>query len=250
MLELRNPFTNDLSNILIPSRNEMKNRHILEDRSTIYGCIAALFSDPSTEKFDLVLNEDFQQDVLVACYHIDKSSNNCKQSLTKLFSNVLKQLSIKDREATAGELVKLFGHTLSKQLAPYELEHLSNEDVFFRTQKLADLNGFYRGFGLEVNPIERSDHIATQSEFLSFLIIKEFLALSNSNQDNIEVCHNACLSFLKEHFIDWVEIFSDNLIKVSRTGLYSDIGQFLKEFLSREKLLIAEEGAIDTGSIR
>ena len=232
---------------LIPSRKLMKNRKLLEARSTIYGCIASLFSDPNSEKFDLIFNEDFQQDVLEACHRIEKGSKNGQPNLADLFSRALQRINADEREVTAAESVQIFGHTLSKQLTPYELEHLGNEDVFFRTQKLADLSGFYRAFGLEVDSRERADHIATQSEFISFLLIKEALALSNgSSPDNVEVCHNARLDFLEEHFIDWVEIFSGNLTKVARGGFYRVVGQFLKDFISIEKLSIAKETLSDT----
>jgi hypothetical protein len=52
-----------------------------------------------------------------------------------------------NRETIQNENVSIFGHTLSKQTAPYALEHLKSTDVFFRTQNWRILNGFYQALG-------------------------------------------------------------------------------------------------------
>jgi TorA maturation chaperone TorD len=131
--------------------------------------------------------------------------------------------------------VNVFGHTLSKQIAPYALEHLKNSDVFFRTQKLADLNGFYKAFGLEVESIERADHISTQAEFLSFLLLKQCLAEQDSLSEEKEICEKAFYDFQRDHFLDWVEMFAKNLTVHIDSDFYLLAGKFLNEFLIIEK---------------
>ena len=115
---------------------------------------------------------------------------------------LMSKLDEKKKENNRNEFVDVVGHTLSKQIAPYALEHLKNSDVFFRTQKLADLNGFYKAFGMEVESIERADHISTQTEFLSFLLLKELLALTNALDEEKEICETAFIDFNQNHFLD------------------------------------------------
>jgi TorA maturation chaperone TorD len=107
--------------------------------------------------------------------------------------------------------------------------------VFFRTQKLADLNGFYKAFGMEVESIERADHISTQTEFLSFLLLKELLALTNELDEEKEICETAFIDFNQNHFSDWAKMFAGNLADKVDGGFYPVAGKFLQAFLIKEK---------------
>ena len=140
-----------------------------------------------------------------------------------------------NRETIQNENVSIFGHTLSKETAPYALEHLKSTDVFFRTQKLADLNGFYKAFGMEVESIERADHIATQTEFLSYLILKELVAIKKNLEEEIEICQKAFIDFHQEHFFDWAKMFSENLIEKVEGEFYPAAGKFLWGLICKEK---------------
>ena len=133
------------------------------------------------------------------------------------------------------EFVDVFGHTLSKQIAPYALEHLKNSDVFFRTQKLADLNGFYKAFGMEVESIERADYISTQTEFLSFLLLKELVAERDDFKEEMIVCQDAFQKFQKDHFLDWTGMFAENLAEKVDGKFYPVAGRFLSNIIELEK---------------
>ena len=208
---------------------------LLEARSTLYGAVSALFSDPKCEKFAMFMTPVIQGCVLDACFQLEEQDNRKKSTLSRSFQKLMTKLDESKIEKIMNEFVDVFGHTLSKQIAPYALEHLKNSDVFFRTQKLADLNGFYKAFGMEVESIERADHISTQTEFLSFLLLKELLAFQNDLHDEKEVCEKAFVDFNHDHFLDWVEMFAENLAAHVDSGFYSVAGRFLREFLRKEK---------------
>ena len=212
-----------------------KQSHLLEIRSTLYGTVSALFSDPESEKFAMLFTSKIQGCVLDACFQIEELEHSEETALSKSFQMLMSKLDEKKKENIRNEFVNVFGHTLSKQIAPYALEHLKNSDVFFRTQKLADLNGFYKAFGMEVESIERADHISTQTEFLSFLLLKELLAVQNDLHDEKEVCEKAFADFNNDHFLDWVEMFAENLATHVDGGFYPVAGRFLQEFLIKEK---------------
>jgi len=211
-----------------------KQSHLLEIRSTLYGTVSALFSDPESEKFAMLFTPKIQGCVLDACFQIEELEHSEETALSKSFQMLMSKLDEKKKENIRNEFVNVFGHTLSKQIAPYALEHLKNSDVFFRTQKLADLNGFYKAFGMEVESIERADHISTQTEFLSFLLLKELLAVQNDLHDEKEVCEKAFADFNNDHFLDWIEIFAENLATHVDSRFYSVVGRFLREFLRIE----------------
>jgi len=212
-----------------------KQSHLLEIRSTLYGTVSALFSDPESEKFAMLFTPKIQGCVLDACFQIEELEHSEETALSKSFQMLMSKLDEKKKENIRNEFVNVFGHTLSKQIAPYALEHLKNSDVFFRTQKLADLNGFYKAFGMEVESIERADHISTQTEFLSFLLLKELLAVQNDLHDEKEVCEKAFADFNNDHFLDWVDMLAENLATHVDGGFYPVAGRFLQEFLIKEK---------------
>ena len=212
-----------------------KQNHLLEVRSTLYGAVSALFSDPESEKFAMLFTPKIQRCVLDACFQLEELEKCEETTLSKSFQMLMSKLDEKKKEDIRNEFVNVFGHTLSKQIAPYALEHLKNSDVFFRTQKLADLNGFYNAFGMEVESIERADHISTQTEFLSFLLLKELLAVQNDLHDEKEVCEKAFAEFNNDHFLDWTKMFSENLADKVDGVFYSLAGKFLLTFIESEK---------------
>ena len=209
-----------------------KQNHLLEAKSTLYGFVSTLFSDPESEKFSMMKNPEFQKMVLNSCLQFDE---NNESELSGTFQKVISMVNELNRETIQNENVSIFGHTLSKQTAPYALEHLKSTDVFFRTQKLADLNGFYKAFGMEVESIERADHIATQTEFLSYLILKELVAIKKNLEEEIEICQKAFIDFHQEHFFDWAKMFSENLIEKVEGEFYPAAGKFLWGLICKEK---------------
>jgi TorA maturation chaperone TorD len=213
-----------------------KQSHLLEIRSTLYGTVSALFSDPESEKFAMLFTPKIQGCVLDACFQIEELEHSEETALSKSFQMLMSKLDEKKKENIRNEFVNVFGHTLSKQIAPYALEHLKNSDVFFRTQKLADLNGFYKAFGMEVESIERADHISTQTEFLSFLLLKELLALTNELDEEKEICETAFIDFNQNHFSDWAKMFAGNLADKINGDFYNLSGKFLHTFIDCEKI--------------
>jgi TorA maturation chaperone TorD len=217
-----------------------KQSYLLEIRSTLYGTVSALFSDPESEKFAMLFTPKIQGCVLDACFQIEELEYSQESTLSKSFQMLMLKLDEKKKENIRNEFVNVFGHTLSKQIAPYALEHLKNSDVFFQTQKLADLNGFYKAFGMEVESIERADHISTQSEFISFLLLKEILALKDELIEEKEVCEKAFFDFSQDHFLDWVKMFAENLVDKVDGEFYSLAGKFLLTFIENEKKSITQ----------
>ena len=214
----------------------IQSKKVLSARSTIYGAVSVIYSGPESKKFSMLMKDDFRTCVLEACLDLEEHINQKGNILlSQLFQKLIDKVDSLGLEKVKSEFVDIFGHTLSKEITPYALEHLKNSDVFFRTQKLADLNGFYKAFGMEVESIERADHISTQTEFMSALLFKEIMADQNNLFEEKEICQKALADFQKEHFLDWVEIFSENLINYVKDEFYMLAGKFLYDFIKVEK---------------
>jgi TorA maturation chaperone TorD len=140
------------------------------------------------------------------------------------------------------EYDRIFGVVFSRECPPYETEYHSTTDVFFRSQQLADIAGFYRAFGLDVSTVapERVDHLALELEFMAFLLLKKRLALApaDGNPNALEqagVCEDARRTFFRDHLAWWAPSFVAGLRRKAGGGNYGAIGQVLGALLPLER---------------
>jgi len=210
---------------------------LLAARSLLYSFVSALFSPPGSEQFEMLRTEELQTGVLSSSKYLDASLNSGSINLEPLVRKIFVALP-KTGQRIEEKYGRLFGHTLSKETAPYEIEHMKTKEVFALTQGLADIQGFYRAFGVEVDSGERADHIAIESEFLSYLILKESLAVENQQSENAEVCSKAQKDFWKDHFSWWTPRLAKEL-QQQADGFYNLASDFLSRFLEVEGQLLA-----------
>lgn len=131
------------------------------------------------------------------------------------------------------EYDRLFSHRTNILCPIYEAEYDKHRAVG-QGATLADIAGFYRAFGLELAVPERLDHLALELEFMSVLTYKEALALQNDLSERVELCRDAQQKFLEAHLGRWVEIFAQQIVRHSRSDVYSLLGHSLKEFIAAE----------------
>lgn len=134
---------------------------------------------------------------------------------------------------------QLFGLTaISGQCPPCEVEYEPNTDVFYRCQRLADVAGFYRAFGLEVSADvgERLDHVTVEAEFLYVLLAKEVAALCEANQEGAEICRDARQKFFQEHVGWWLPTFAGLLSRIAPTGYYGHLAGLTARLSALERV--------------
>lgn len=156
----------------------------------------------------------------------------------------------------ADDYVTLFGHGISKDCPPYEIEYCANRDITYRSQQMADVAGFYRGFGLErsVEAHERVDHVSLETEFMAVLITRTMHAACEVHGDEqFHVCRDAQRNFFRDHLGWWLPIFGMVLAQHAGTGFYSAMGNFLRAFVPAERAILdlppfAESAAPNPGS--
>ena len=134
------------------------------------------------------------------------SISELERSLNNSFNQSLDEHTIEGMEEeynrlfTAGETV----------LAPlYETEY-AMDTIFAKTKELADLNGFYIAFGLELGKDsnnERPDHVSIELEFMAMLLIKEAYARNEGWDEKANLCLEARKKFLKDHIGRWGPTF-------------------------------------------
>lgn len=203
----------------------------LTGEAILYQVTSAIFSRPGSDKFSMLVDLEFTEQADAAANLLDALAERADKVAPSL-GTVLEYASHAGH-SLPDEYALIFGHTLSNDLSPYEMEFLQNDEIFYRTQHLADLQGFYGAFGFEVNSIERADHISVESEFMALLLTKEAYALSNNlGIFAIEVCNDARTRFSGEHYTGWVKKLAFNLRNLDEHPFYAAVGRFITAFLN------------------
>ena len=131
--------------------------------------------------------------------------------------------------------LRLFGHTVRGAVPPYELEYGQGE-INQQTSELADINGFYSAFGVEMVPgeHERADHVSIESEFMSVLAAKEAYALAEENEEAYQIVRHAAHDFLQDHLGRWLPSFARRIEDRDPQGFYGAAARFALAFVAMD----------------
>ncbi len=96
-----------------------------------------------------------------------------------------------------------------------------NESAYVRRDKgaiLGDLCAFYRAFGWQpaADTAEKPDHLATELEFMSMLLIMLARAEETGQVEHAAITRDALGRFAGDHPGDWVDVVCDHIIACTR----------------------------------
>jgi len=153
------------------------------------------------------------------------------------FKRVIKE--VKERVLDLkGEWNALFSTSLKAPAneTAYELDKASRKAV-----ELADIEGFYRAFGVEVKPPYEPDSLVAELEFMAYLLRKKLYFHEAENSEALEIVEKAMTAFLRDHLGRWYRIFTDILKEQTEEQYYKLIGELLRSFLDKERV----DGTVD-----
>ncbi|MCF6149887.1 MAG: hypothetical protein E3K37_14635 [Candidatus Kuenenia sp.] len=209
-------------------------------RSSLYQVLSACYLYPEGEKLSFLKSEDFQELVdnlgkINTCYH-EAGDTSVLITFLKSVRAEFEKIDIEDLQSTYNRIV---GHTISKDCPFYEGQY-GAAHVHQQVHELADIQAFYRAFGLDISEEEkeRCDHVGVEFEFLQFLLFKQAYALENHGREEAEVCLEAQKKFLKQHAGKWIPLLSILLGKKAREGFYFAVSELTKEFMKLEMKLL------------
>lgn len=215
---------------------------------TLFRFLAAALSNPTSAEWR-VLGEEASQATARASHSL-LSQEFDQTSIPLGFGEsplegldirpILRDMPVEEYLAVV-EHGRVFGLAGTRECSPYETEYHPNEEVFFRSQQMADIAGFYRAFGLSVSPArhERVDHIALELEFVAFLLMKK--RHLRSRQDNpcdgelLATVQEARRKFCSDHLSWWAPSFAVALRRKSAGGFYEAVGTVLSALLPIER---------------
>ncbi|RKY20594.1 MAG: hypothetical protein DRQ55_07230 [Planctomycetota bacterium] len=159
------------------------------------------------------------------------------------------------RDELGEEHQRVFGLVQSKECPPCESDYCPQTFSVYRSQRMADVAGFYRAFGLQPSRDmpEHVDHVALELEFMAWLLAKRRHALQAGGQKAAEqagVCAAAERDFAEEHLAWWLPAFAralrtkadgqpPDLSSTAPAGsFYSALGACLAAFVPAERALL------------
>lgn len=200
----------------------------LAAREQVLRLLALAASDPSSARFELVHDEGFLELALAAAdflaqdersFPVDLAPGESAPSTLRL-TDLVEALQ-EPRERLEQDHVRVFGLVVSKECPPYEVQYCPQTFSVYRSQRLADIAGFYRAFGLAPgrDAPERADHLACELEFQAWLVAKERHAVGQGGEsweERAALCRGAQRSFAEEHLAWWVPAFAHALLDRTR----------------------------------
>jgi DMSO reductase family type II enzyme chaperone len=207
-------------------------------RSRLYRRLADAFDYPTAEFADALRSGEWTTDVATAAATLpvldgedDTLEAACLDALTRL-NERRASLTL---DALESDFIGTFGHALSRECPPYETEYLG-ERLFYQSQQLADIGGFYRAFGLDVAETthERLDHIAVELEFLHVATAREANAVNAGETENAKLCRDAQRTFVQDHPGRWVPYFTELVASVAPSATVRLFADVLRWFIAFE----------------
>lgn len=218
-------------NLSTPSTNETRNHQVdMESnrrltntwacdraRLAIYQFLSLATVNPQAERWQRILDPDFQELASAAVKVIQDDAQACPDRLapgelplTSLDLAPLLTFLRRPRDELIEEFNQVFGLLISRECPPYETEYCPQTFSVYRAQHLADIAGFYRAFGLQPSSRspERQDHISLELEFMAWLNAKTLYAFEQSDKDNENLCRDAQVRFFGEHLAWWTTAFA------------------------------------------
>lgn len=193
-------------------------------RSALYKLLARSFLYPTPAHFRY-LTGDAYDTLLDQLLSIVGTETGFDGELARFTSEHRGWKVSQSREELEGEYNRLFAHLGSTQCPPYETEY-GFDNIYQKTEAMADISGFYAAYGLEVSTAkaDRPDFLGTELEFMSFLSLKEVYALEHNEREHLETCRETQKKFLTDHLGRWVGVFAKILSQSTSNVFYAGLG--------------------------
>jgi len=139
------------------------------------------------------------------------------------------------------EHVRLFGP--AGRAALTETSYGDAGRLLGKSAALADVGGFYRAFGLKpgAEHPRPEDHLAFELEFLSVLAVKEAWAMSEGDEEALEVTRDATGKFVREHVGTWIDAWLAVLRASAPPPFYDALGEVIQRLVRAECTRLAVE---------
>jgi TorA maturation chaperone TorD len=204
-------------------------------RGRIYDIMSRALSYPWNRKFFRPKSLLEPMDVVM----VDEEDWQRVKSIIDGFSKYLPQMTVKQVQ---GEYVHVFGHAVSMECPPYEMQYGTEGGIQSQTDVLIQLGGFYETFGFELprkQSKERVDHISVELAFMYYMCFRAAYGIEEGHEERkIGVIQSSMKKFIRNHVGRWIPLFCIFASRKAERGLFKDIVDILGIFVKNEVLLL------------
>ena len=200
-------------------------------RGRVYDILSNAFSYPWNRKFFRPKSLLEPLDVVL----LDEEEWNTAKEIVNRFGKYLPRMALKQVQQ---EYIRVFGHAVSQECPPYEMQYGTEGGIQSQTDVLIQVGGFYETFGFEFPKSrgkERVDHLAVELAFLGFLCFREAYGITNEHDEKkIAIVRQSVKKFLRNHIGRWTPLFCIFTARKAERGLYKDLVDLLSLFIRNE----------------
>lgn len=204
-------------------------------RGRIYDIMSNAFSYPWNRKFFRPKSLLEPMDVVL----LDEDDWAKGKEIVGRFGKYLPKMALKQVQQ---EYIRVFGHAVSQECPPYEMQYGTEGGIQSQTDVLIQLGGFYETFGFEFPKSrgkERVDHLAVELAFMAFLCFREAYGITNDHDEKkITIIRQSVKKFLRNHIGRWTPLFTIFTARKAERGLYKDLVDVLALFVQNECSLL------------
>ena len=182
-------------------------------RGRVYEILSLVFSYPWNRKFFRPKSLLEPMDIVM----VDEELWGELKSTVEGFSNYLPKMTIKQVQ---GEYIRVFGHAVSMECPPYEMQYGTEGGVQSQTDVLIQLGGFFETFGFELPRTQSKERI---------------------DERKVGVLLSGMKKFIRNHVGRWMPLFCIFGSRKAERGLYKDVIDILSCFIKNEVTLLDVE---------
>jgi len=208
-------------------------------RGRVYDILARAFAYPWNRRFFRPKMLMEPMDIIL----VDENDWESLASIIKGFGEYLPKMAMKQVQS---EYIRIFGHAVSQECPPYEMQYGTEGGVNSQTDVLVQVGGFYDTFGFQIpekGPTrDRIDHISIEMQFMSFCCYREAYGIEHGHEERqISVIRSGQKKFIRNHLGRWIPLFTLFTARKAEKGLYKDLSDILSIFIKNEVALLDVE---------
>ncbi len=204
-------------------------------RGRIYQILSRALSYPWNRKFFRPKSLLDPLDIAL----VDEDDWKKAKSIIDGFSEYFPKMAMKQVQS---EYVRVFGHAVSMECPPYEMQYGTEGGIQSQTDVLIQLGGFYETFGFELprkQSKERVDHISIELAFMYYMCFRMAYGIQEDHGERkIGVLLSSMKKFMRNHLGRWVPLFCIFAARKAERGLYKDVVDLLSLVIKNEVTLL------------
>ena len=210
---------------MIKDGNQENMAEVARQRSNIYGLLAAIYREEVTPALLRHLRDPQFRGAL----------SGLGVDLEDEFFRLPEEKFIED---LALEYTRLFLGP-GRHISPHESVHLREEEGggLLWGEATVKIKRFIESSGLEYKSDYHGmpDHISVELEFMQQLTKREAKAWGDNDPASVPCCLKIEKGFMDEHFLRWIPLFCEKVIKDAELPFYREVAKLTNGFLEFEK---------------